>query len=128
MSLRSRLSVLVGVAMVPPLVLTAYNTVRWQQVIERDARDEALMSAQLIAAELGQVVEGTRQLMIALGKHPAVPAREDECVAYFKSVIGEMPIYREAAVIDRDGKFRCSTIPIPPDLDVRDRVYFEEPL
>jgi two-component sensor histidine kinase len=128
MSLRFRLTVLVGVAMVPPLVMTAYNTVRWQQVLERDARDEAVTSARLISAELGQVVEGTRQLMIALGKHPAVPGREDECVAYFESVISEIPIYREAAVIDKDGKFRCSTIPIPPNLDVRDRIYFEEPL
>lgn len=128
MSLRSRLSVLVGVAMLPPLALTAYNTWSWQRVMERDAHDEAMTSARLISAELGQVVEGTRQLMIAMGKHPAVPQREEECVAFFKSVISEIPIYREAAVIDRDGQFRCSTIPIPPDLDVRDRIYFEEPL
>lgn len=128
MSLRSRLAVLVGVALVPPLVLTAYNAVRWQEGLERDARDEALTSARLVSAELGQVVEGTRQLMIALGNHPAVPGREDECIAYFKSVISEIPIYREAAVIDKDGKFRCSTVPIPPDLDVRDRIYFQEPL
>lgn len=128
MSLRSRLSVLVGLAILPPLALTAYNTASWQRVLERDAHDEALTSARLISAELGQVVEGTRQLMIALGKHPGVPEREEECVAYFKSVISEIPIYRQAAVIAKDGKFRCSTIPIPPDLDVRDRVYFEEPM
>jgi DNA polymerase-4 len=46
----------------------------------------------------------------------------------FKSVIADIPIYREAAIIDTDGKFHCSTIPIPPTLDVRDRIYFYEPL
>jgi two-component sensor histidine kinase len=128
MSLRFRLSVLVGVAMLPPLALTAYNTASWQVVMERETHDEALNSARLVAAELGQVVEGTRQLMIALGKHPAVPGREEDCVTYFRSVISEIPIYRGAAIIDKDGKFRCSTIAIPPDLDVRDRLYFQEPL
>jgi two-component sensor histidine kinase len=127
MSLRFRLSVLVGVAIMPPLLLTGYNTTRWQEVLEREARDQALTSARLIGAELAQVIEGSRQLLIALGNHPAVPDRESECVAYFKSVIEQIPIYREAAVIDKDGRFRCSTIPIPSTLNVRDRLYFYEP-
>jgi two-component sensor histidine kinase len=61
-------------------------------------------------------------------KHPAVPEREEECTAYFKSVIADINVYREAAFIDRDAKFHCSTIAIPATLDVRDRIYFREPL
>src|SRR5262249_15620328 len=68
------------------------------------------------------------QLMTALSNHPGVPDHEDECVPYFKSVISELPIYREAALVDKDGKFHCSTVPIPAGLDVRDRVYFRGPL
>jgi two-component sensor histidine kinase len=128
MSLRFRLSVLVGVAMLPPLALTAYNTVHWQDVLEEQVHDDTLASARLLSAELAQVMEGGRQLMTALGNHPAVPEREEECVAYFRSVISEIPLYREAAVIDREGKFHCSTIEIPPTLDVRDRAYFRGPL
>jgi two-component sensor histidine kinase len=66
--------------------------------------------------------------MIAMGRHPAVPENETECVNYFKSVIESLPTYREAAVIGLDGKFRCSTITIPPTLDVSDRLYFSGPL
>ena len=40
--------------------------------------------------------------MIAMGRHPAVPDNEAECVAYFKSVIEGLPTYREAAVIGPD--------------------------
>ncbi len=128
MSLRFRLSILVGIAVLPPLLLTAYNTVRWQDFLERDAREEALAAARLLSAEFAQLADGSRQLMIALGKHPAVPEREAECSAYFKSVITALPIYREAAVIDPQGKFHCATIPIPPNLDIRDRLYFSGPL
>lgn len=127
MSLRRRLSVLVAIALMPPLLLTLYNTVRWQLVLEREARAEVLAVARLVSAEMAQVVEGARQLMVAISKHPAVPDREAECAAYFKSVIAGIPLFREAAVIDPAGNFHCSTIPIPPTLNVRDRIYFQEP-
>jgi two-component sensor histidine kinase len=127
MSLRRRLSVLVAIALMPPLLLTLYNTVRWQLVLEREARAEVLAVARLVSAELAQVVEGARQLMAAMSKHPAVPDRETECTSYFRSVIASIPLYRQAAVIDPNGTFHCSTIPIPANLNVTDRIYFQEP-
>jgi two-component sensor histidine kinase len=126
--LRYRLAILMLVALLPPLAITAYNTLRWQHFLERDAREEALTAARLVSAELAQIVEGSRQLMIAMGRHPAVPDDAAQCVSYFKSVIAGLAIYREAGVIDPDGKFVCSTIAIPPTLDVRDRLYFDNPL
>lgn len=128
MSLRFRLSILVAAAVAPSLALVSYNSLTWKDFLEADAGDEALASARLVSAELGQLLEGTRRIMVTMMKHPAVPEREEECAAYFKSVIADLDIYREAAFIDRDAKFRCSTIPIPATLDVRDRVYFREPL
>jgi two-component sensor histidine kinase len=110
----------------PPFMLTVYNTVRWQLFMEKEARDEMLSSARLVSAEVEQLLEGSRQLMVAISRHPAVPNNEAECSSYFKSVIADFPIYRQAAVVDPTGKFHCSTIPIPPDLDVKDRVYFRD--
>lgn len=127
MSLRRRLAVLVAIAMTPPFLLTVYNTVRWQLFLEKEAQGEAQAAARLVAAQFEQLVGGSRQLMLAMSKHPTVPDRESECAAYFKSVIADIPIYREAAIIDSNGVFHCSTIPIPPDLDVKDRIYFREP-
>src|SRR5262249_51622104 len=127
-SLRSHLAVVVTMAVVPPLAITFYNTWAWRDFLERQSSEEALASARLISAELSQLVEGSRRLMLTLVKHPAVPSREEECAAYFKAVIADLPIYREAALIDRSGQFHCSSIPIPPGVDVRDRVYFSEPL
>jgi two-component sensor histidine kinase len=82
----------------------------------------------LISAELTQLIEGTRHLMLTVTRNPAVPDDEAACSAHFRAVLQNLPIYREAALIDREGRFRCSSIAIPPTLDVRDRVYFTEPL
>lgn len=128
MSLRYRLAILMLVALLPPLAITAYNTLRWQHFLERDSREEAFTAARMVSAELSQIVEGSRQLMTAMGRHPAVPDSAAECETYFKAVIAGLSIYREAAVIDPDGKFVCSTIAIPPTLDVRDRLYFDGPM
>src|ERR1041384_941578 len=100
MSLRYRLVIVMLVALLPPLAITAYNTLRWQHFLERDSREEALAAARLVSAGVAQIIEGSRQLMTAMGRHPAVPDDEPECVAYFKSVIAGLPTYREAAVID----------------------------
>ncbi len=128
MSLRFRLSVLVAVAVAPSLALIGFNSYSWKEFLEADAGGDAVASARLVSAELGQLLEGSQRLMITLMKHPGVPDREEECAAYFKSVIADLNIYREAAFIDRAGKFHCSTIPIPANLDVTDRVYFRGPL
>lgn len=128
MSLRSRLTALVVIASAPPLALVAYNTMEWRGFVEQQAGEEALASARMISAELAQLMQGSRRLMLALTRHPSVPDDEAGCAAHFKEVVKDLAIYREAALIDREGRFHCSSIPIPPNLDVRDRVYFREPL
>jgi len=128
MSLRRRLSALVAIALVPSLLLSAYNAARWKIFLEDEANTTALSAARFISAEFGLVIENSRQLMTAMAKYRNIPGHEEECTSYFKSVIADIPIYREAAIIDTDGKFHCSTVPVPPTLDVRDRIYFYEPL
>lgn len=128
MSLRSRLTVLVALAAAPPLALVAYNTMEWRTLMERQAGEEAIASARLISGEMSQLMEGTRHLMLTIVRHPAVPDNEAECAAHFRATVENLAIYRAAALIDRAGRFHCSSIEIPPTLDVGDRAYFTEPL
>jgi two-component sensor histidine kinase len=128
MSLRRRLTMLVAVALTPPFFLMVFNTARWQVYLESDVHKDAVADARLVAAQIGQMINGGHALLQAMSKYPVVVGNDADCTNYFKSVITELPIFSEAAIIDTDGKFHCSTIPIPPDLDVRDRVYFREPL
>lgn len=128
MSIRSRLTVLVALAAAPPLALVAYNTLEWRTLLERQAGEEALASARLVSAELTQLLLGTRHLMQTITQHPSVPGDEAACSAHFADVVRNLAIYHEATLIDRSGRFHCSSIPIPPGLDVTDRSYFTEPL
>ena len=128
MSFRRRLSALVAIALMPSLLLSVYNAARWRIFLEDEAKTTALSAARSISAEFDLVIDNSRQLMTAMAKYPDIPDHEEECTSYFKLVIADIPIYREAAIIDTNGKFHCSTIQIPPTLDVRDRIYFYEPL
>jgi two-component sensor histidine kinase len=128
MSLRRRLAILVGIGMTPPLLLVMFNTARWQIHHEEDIHTAAIADARLLSTEVTQIIDNSRETMMILSKFPAAPADEAACTAYFKSVVDSLPLYREAAIIDADGKFHCSTIPIPPNLNVKDRAYFKEPL
>jgi hypothetical protein len=93
MSLRSRLSVLVGLAVLPPLVLSAYNTYTLSKALEKQAAEEALASARLIAAELEQLIDGTRYLMTTLVKHASVPDNEDDGAAIIGQVIAIIVVF-----------------------------------
>jgi two-component sensor histidine kinase len=128
MTLRRRLSILVGIGLTPPLLLVMVDTARWQIHQEEDLRAAAVADARLLSTEVTQEIESAGQAMQILAKFPDAPGDEEKCTAYFKSVIASLPIYREAAIIDKDGKFHCSTIPIPANLNVSDRAYFHEPL
>jgi two-component sensor histidine kinase len=114
--------------MTPPLLLVMINTVRWQVHHDEDIHAGAIADARLLSTEVTQIVDNSRDTMTVLSKFSGAPNDEAACTAYFKSVIDSLPLYRYAAIIDSAGKFHCSTIPIPPALDVTDRKYFKEPL
>lgn len=128
MSLRRRLAILVGIGMTPPLLLVMVNTARWQVHHEEDLHVAAVADARLLSTEVTQTIDNSRETMMIMSKFPAAPGDEAACTAYFKSIVESLPIYREAAIIDAEGKFHCSTIPIPPNLNVKDRPYFAEPI
>jgi two-component sensor histidine kinase len=128
MKLRRRLSVLVAVALVPSLLLTAYNAARWRIFLESETRATAISEARLASSELEQIIDNARLLMTAMTKFPLTADNKAECASYFKSIISGVQTFREAAIIDTDGKFLCSTNPAQDALDVSDRIRFYQSL
>lgn len=126
MRLRRRLSVLVAIALVPSLLLTAYNAARWRIFLENETRATALSEARVTSSELDQIIDNARQLLTALAKFPLNTDNKDECDLYLKSIIANVQTFHEAAIIDTDGRFLCSTT--PEALDVGDRFYFSQSL
>jgi sensor histidine kinase regulating citrate/malate metabolism len=75
MSLRRRLSTLVAIALVPSLLLSAYNAARWKIFIEDQANTTALSAARFISAEFKQIIDNSRQLMTVMAKYPNIMKR-----------------------------------------------------
>src|ERR1700722_5448102 len=128
MRLRRRLSVLVAIALVPSLLLTAYDAARWRIFLESETRATALSEARLASSELEQIIDNARQLMTAMTKFTLNTDNKAECASYFKSMISDVETFRGAAIIDTDGKFICSTTPSQDMLDVGDRIRFYQSL
>jgi len=124
MRLRRRLSVLVAIALVPSLLLTAYNAARWRIFLENEARATALSEARATSSELDQIIGNARQLLTAMTKFPLNTDNKDECALHLKSIMADVQTFHEAAIIDADGRFLCSTI--PESLDVGDRLHFSK--
>jgi two-component sensor histidine kinase len=121
MRLRRRLSVLVAIALVPSLLLTAYNAARWRIFLENETHATALSEARFTSAEFEQIIDNSRQLMAVMTKYPLLADNEEKCASYFKSVIADIPVFREAAIIDAGEKLHCSTFPFLESLNAEDR-------
>ena len=90
MSLRRRLSVLVAIALAPSLLLTGYNAARWKIFLEDEAHTSALLVARFTSSEFEQIIENSRQLMTAMTKYPVDFEHDEQCTAYFKSIIADL--------------------------------------
>jgi two-component sensor histidine kinase len=126
MRLRRRLSVLVAIALVPSLLLTAYNAARWRIFLEQEARAAALSEARVTSSQLDQIIDNARQLLTAMTKLPLNTENEVECASYLRSVISDVATFHDATIVNTDGKLVCSTV--PDALDGADRTYFSQAL
>ena len=72
----SRLFVLVAVALLPAIAIQAYNELDVRRAREIEVQNQALSLAKLAAAEQQQIVQGIRQVLIALSELPSIKARD----------------------------------------------------
>jgi signal transduction histidine kinase/CheY-like chemotaxis protein len=113
--LRTRLMLLVLIAALPPTVLLIYLQIHLRD--ERRARlaEDVLSEAQLLNADVASVVEGARQLTLAISHLSAVlHADAVPCRARLLELRAELPFYSVIAVVAADGRLVCSTDPTAP--------------
>src|SRR5215472_10924154 len=99
MRLRRRLSVLVAIALVPSLLLTAYNAARWRIFLDNEARATALSEARATSSELDQIIGNARQLLTAMTKFPLNTDNKDECALHLKSIMADVQTFHEAVYL-----------------------------
>ena len=87
MNLLSRLFLLVAIALLPVIAIQTYNEFDLRRARQLEVESQALSLARLAAAEQRQIVQGIRQVLIALSELPAVKTRDSvTCDAYLAAI------------------------------------------
>jgi signal transduction histidine kinase/HAMP domain-containing protein len=123
-NLLSRLFVLVAVALLPTIAIQAYNEYDLRRARRIEVQNQALSLAKLAAAEQQQIVQGIRQVLVALSELPAIKARDREaCNAYLAAMKQRFPAFLTFLVTDMSGLPFCNTND-QKSISVASRPYF----
>ena len=118
MSLLSRLFVLAAVALVPAIAIQSYNEFCIRREREVEVHEQALNVAKLAAAEQQQIVQGIREVLVAMAELPAIKEKDSQaCNANLAAIRERFPAFISFLVTDVDGWSFCSTyadnVPVP---------------
>ena len=124
-SVRTRLLLLVLLAVIPALGLTLYTNLEERQLRKAQVQEHALRLSRIVSADHERLIEDARQLLVALARLPAVRDRNRAaCSALFADLLTQHSSYANLAVIDADGNVFCSALPMTGQVYAGDRAYF----
>jgi two-component sensor histidine kinase len=133
-SLRTRLVLVVTVALLPVLALSAWYAVREQRATQLRHAEAVAAAAELVVARHRELIEASRRLLVAICEEDAVrqsanpdasAADVNRCEAYLGQVLQKFPNeYSSAFVTDAAGTARCSSAPTAVGIGFSDREIF----
>ena len=129
MSLRTRLLILVIVAMLVPAILVGLRFVQ-NRTSEIDAALANLsVTANGISNDLDEKIQGTAQLHYGLARARDLDTRDKAaCSDFLAAVLEEYPQFTGILTITPDGGLFCDSLRSNRTLDLRDREYFQQAL
>ncbi|HXV81358.1 MAG TPA: sensor histidine kinase [Candidatus Binatia bacterium] len=123
-SLRTRLLLLVLLAVIPALGLTLYTNLEERQLRKALVYEQAMRLSRLVSADYERLIEDTRQLLVTLARLPAVrDFNLIACNALLADLLAQRSSYANLGVIHADGGIFCSGLPTN-EVYLGDRVYF----
>lgn len=131
-SLRVRLLLLVILASVPGLILTVYSAAEQRRSAEEEVMETALRLVRLATSNQDQLVEGARQLLVALAALPAVRNQDSHtCNSFLETLLEQYPLYANIWVVDtmeEPGEVFCSGLPFSGQVNVAGAPYLLQTL
>jgi PAS domain S-box-containing protein len=125
----SRLFLLVAVALLPAIAIQAYNEFDLRRARQVEVQNQALALARLAAAEQQQIVQGIRQVLIALSELPSIKAKDTEgCNAYFSKIKQRYPGFTNFIVVDMNASPFCEASSDQKPMTAAGRSYFDHVL
>jgi signal transduction histidine kinase len=124
-SILSRLFALVAVAILPVIAIQAYSEVVLLRSREVEVQEHVASLARLSAAEQQQIVQGIRQVLIAMSELPSVKTRDRQaCNAYLAALQKRFPAFITFLVTDLRGVSFCDTNSDHRPISIAARAYF----
>jgi len=125
LNIRSRIILLVVLAALPALVLTAYDNWADRARAEVHARQELSRLVKQAALEQAQIIEGARQTLVAISLVPSFvlndPAR---CSEYLAKLLEQSTgIYHSMGIYGPDNVLFCNALPWEGKVVSPDRLY-----
>jgi hypothetical protein len=124
-TLLSRLFVLVAVALLPAIAIQMYNELDLRRARQVEVQNQVLSLAKLAAAEQQQIVQGIRQVLIAMSELPSIKTRDGQaCDAYLAAMQQQFPAFITFLVADLKGLSFCDTNSDHRPITIAARAYF----
>ena len=124
-SLRVRLMLLVLIAVLPAWGVIVYSASEQRQLEVAGMQKNVLQLAEFIAHEEEQILQGTRQILIALAKFiqkENTPA--SECDAFCAALLKQFRRYANLGAVKPDGKLYCSGVAFQQSPDNSNQPWF----
>ena len=110
MSLTARMFLLVFIAVLPAIGIQTYNEYDLRAARAEDIRQQVVQITKQFGEEMGELREGARQLLVALGQLPAVKRQQTEaCDVLFASAKENFVNYNMLGAADAQGNVFCSS-------------------
>lgn len=125
-SLRTRLVLLVTVALLPVFGLLTYNSLQRQQESLDQARLDLVTDAKLAALSYERTARGARHLLQAITSAPVIQSGDmGGCATYLQALGKSFSEYSILGLADPDGRVICHSLGHDEVLSVADRDYFQ---
>jgi signal transduction histidine kinase/ActR/RegA family two-component response regulator len=123
-SLRSRLMLLVALAITPIAVMTVMNGVREREQAIKASEENLRRLTGLAAANEAQSIEGARQILVDLASVPDLLGPPQKCNALLADVLDRNEGYVNFGLIQLNGDVTCSGVPMLHPVNLGDRSHF----
>lgn len=124
-SLRSRLILLVALAITPSMMMTAYTGWRERQQAIKTAEANLQRLTNLAAANEAQSIKNARQILMDLSGVPSLLDDPDKCKALLQTVLRKNPDFANFGLIQMNGDVTCSAVPSSRPVNLADRAHFQ---
>jgi PAS domain S-box-containing protein len=123
-SLRTRLLVLVLVAVVPALGVLLFSAVAQRRLQLGEAMEEAEAVATLVAEQQQRSVDAARGLLLGITQMPQMRDRDEPgCNAALAPLLERPPYFTNMGAVAHDGTMYCSAVPRTGPVNLADRPF-----